>query len=75
MLKKAIIQLIRIYQATSAVRPKVCRYSPTCSEYAVQAIMKHGVFTGIALGIRRILRCNPLSAGGHDPVPSNKERP
>jgi uncharacterized protein len=60
---------IRAYQKTAPIRPNVCRYRPTCSEYALQCILKHGVFTGIALGIRRILRCNPLSDGGHDPVP------
>ena len=60
---------IRIYQATAPIRPRVCRYYPSCSEYAAQSIRKYGVYTGMALGIRRILRCNPFSPGGYDPVP------
>jgi putative membrane protein insertion efficiency factor len=60
---------IRVYQATAPVRPRVCRYVPTCSEYAAQSIRKYGVYTGVALAIRRILRCTPFSPGGYDPVP------
>ena len=45
-----------------------CKYYPTCSEYTKQAIEKHGAFKGICLGIRRILRCNPFSKGGYDPL-------
>ena len=67
--RRAFVFCIRMYQATSPMRPKMCRYHPTCSEYAAQCILKHGVFAGVALGIRRILRCNPLSVGGYDPVP------
>lgn len=51
------------------MRPAVCRFHPSCSEYAAQSVLKHGVFVGVALGIRRILRCNPLSSGGYDPIP------
>jgi len=46
-----------------------CKYIPTCSEYAVQAIQKYGVFKGILLAAWRILRCNPFAKGGYDPVP------
>jgi putative membrane protein insertion efficiency factor len=67
--KWALLGGIRLYQATAPVRPRVCRYHPTCSEYAAQCIRKHGVFVGVALGVRRILRCNPFSPGGYDPVP------
>jgi putative membrane protein insertion efficiency factor len=66
----AALACIRLYQATASVRPRVCRYEPTCSEYTAQCIRKFGVAAGVALGIRRVLRCNPLSPGGHDPVPS-----
>ncbi|MDE2126969.1 MAG: membrane protein insertion efficiency factor YidD [Armatimonadetes bacterium] len=61
--------LIRIYQSGSRFRPASCRFSPTCSEYAAQAIIRYGVWHGVALGFRRILRCNPFSSGGFDPVP------
>jgi len=63
------VAAIRVYQATAPVRPRVCRYIPTCSEYAAQCICKHGLYTGVALAIRRILRCTPFSPGGYDPVP------
>lgn len=64
-----LLLLIRLYQATTVMRPPICRYAPTCSEYMVQALEKKGLFVGLALGLRRILRCNPFSPGGHDPVP------
>jgi putative membrane protein insertion efficiency factor len=49
--------------------PRVCRFEPTCSNYAIGAIREHGMLRGLALAIWRVLRCNPLSAGGMDPVP------
>ena len=63
------LSCIRAYQATAPIRPRMCRYHPSCSEYTAQAISKYGVFTGVALGARRILRCSPFTAGGYDPVP------
>ncbi len=49
--------------------PASCRYTPTCSEYAVQALKKHGPVKGVYLAIRRILRCHPWGGSGYDPVP------
>jgi len=46
-----------------------CRFYPTCSEYMYEAIVKHGLLKGVALGLYRLLRCNPLCKGGYDPVP------
>ncbi len=66
---RLVIGCIRIYQKTAPLRPPMCRYHPTCSEYAAQAIRKYGLFVGFALGVRRIVRCNPFTTGGYDPVP------
>lgn len=60
--------MIRVYQRTARFRPRVCRFEPSCSEYAAQAILKYGVIRGIALGLWRIMRCNPFSQGGYDPL-------
>ncbi len=70
LLKKLFILPILFYQgAISPFFPSACRYSPTCSEYAKQAIMKHGIFKGFWLGIKRISRCHPWGGSGYDPVP------
>jgi len=53
----------------SPMPPAACRYTPTCSEYAVQALRKHGPIKGLYLAIKRILRCNPWGGSGYDPVP------
>jgi len=69
-MKLVMIFLIRIYQLTfGRFFPRVCRFSPSCSSYAIKAIKVHGVFTGGLLSAWRILRCNPFFTGGYDPVP------
>lgn len=70
MLRRLFILPIRFYQgAISPLFPPVCRFTPTCSQYAVQAIMRHGVVKGSWLAIRRIARCHPWGGSGYDPVP------
>ncbi len=72
-LKRIIITLIRGYQKNiSAYTRPHCRYTPTCSQYAIEAVETHGAFKGCALAFWRILRCNPFSKGGYDPVPPKK---
>jgi len=64
------IWLVRFYQA--AISPFLqpsCRYSPTCSQYTLEALKKHGIFKGGWLSIKRIVSCNPWGGHGHDPVP------
>ncbi|OQX92478.1 MAG: membrane protein insertion efficiency factor YidD [candidate division Zixibacteria bacterium 4484_95] len=64
-----IAALVRLYQIViSPLFPNSCRYYPSCSEYARQAFLTHGVIKGLAMSIWRILRCNPWSKGGYDPV-------
>ena len=76
LIKRAMIFLIRTYQTTLSPRFSggACRYTPTCSQYAIEAIEVHGVFKGSLLAARRILRCNPFLKGGYDPVPPKKKR-
>lgn len=62
--------LIKLYQNTvSKVLPSVCRFQPTCSQYALEAMKKYGFARGSWLAAKRIVRCNPFSEGGYDPVP------
>ena len=68
-MKKILIFFINGYQKhISPFLGKQCKYYPTCSEYTKQAIQKYGVVKGIFLGMWRVLRCNPLSKGGYDPL-------
>jgi len=66
--KRLLIGLIRVYQGTSRWRPPVCRFLPTCSQYAAEAIEKHGALRGTGMAIGRICRCHPFCRGGYDPV-------
>jgi putative membrane protein insertion efficiency factor len=68
-----LLALIRGYQlAVSPVIGPACRFHPTCSHYAVEAIERHGAWRGGVLAVRRVLRCHPFRAGGYDPVPTEK---
>ena len=66
--------LIRFYQAAlSPMNPWGCKYWPSCSHYALEAIERHGLRRGVGLAVRRLLRCHPLVFGGYDPVPESPE--
>jgi hypothetical protein len=68
-LKRLLISIIDFYKfAISPFLGRNCRFYPTCSEYAKEAIIKKGVFKGVCFAIYRIVRCNPFSKGGYDPV-------
>ena len=67
-MKKICIYLIRAYQITPFHSHSMCRFTPSCSEYMAQAISEYGVFKGIKLGIKRILKCHPHRGFGYDPV-------
>ena len=70
MISGVFIFLIRVYQNTfGAVMGPVCRYEPSCSRYAVEALQRHGAFKGVYLATRRVCRCNPWGGRGYDPVP------
>ncbi|MGB3465724.1 MAG: membrane protein insertion efficiency factor YidD [Cyclobacteriaceae bacterium] len=70
ILRKILILPILFYQAAiSPLFPSACRYTPTCSQYTKEAILKHGVLKGILLGFKRISRCHPWGGSGYDPVP------
>ena len=70
MIKNFLIRLIKFYQKyISGLKSTKCPYIPTCSQYGLEAIEKYGAFKGSLLASWRILRCNPFSKGGYDPVP------
>ena len=69
-MKYVMIWLIRLYQKfISPLKPGCCRFTPTCSQYGLEAFRKRGFFIGLILTVYRILRCNPFCRGGYDPVP------
>ena len=75
-MKTILLAIIRLYQLTlSAVIGRRCRYLPTCSEYASEAIVRHGAARGSALAFARICRCHPWGQSGFDPVPEVYEGP
>lgn len=70
MLGKVLLGVIRIYQrGISPLSPSSCRFTPTCSAYAVEAIEQHGTLRGIWLATKRVFRCHPFGKWGYDPVP------
>jgi putative membrane protein insertion efficiency factor len=72
-MKWILIGLLKAYRfAISPLYGQVCRYHPTCSAYALQAVTEHGAVKGSWLAVRRIGRCHPWAAGGYDPVPAKK---
>ncbi|MBI3523767.1 MAG: membrane protein insertion efficiency factor YidD [Betaproteobacteria bacterium] len=65
-----LVGLIRVYQyAISPLLGSRCRFHPSCSEYAIEALRRHGAWAGLWMALRRVLRCNPWHPGGFDPVP------
>lgn len=70
MIKSVLLKIIKIYQyAISPLSAPSCRFIPSCSQYSIEVIEKHGVIKGSWLSIKRILRCNPWHPGGYDPAP------
>jgi putative membrane protein insertion efficiency factor len=70
-----LVLLVRGYQ--KLISPLIgphCRFAPTCSQYAIEALAQHGVVRGLGLAVRRILRCHPFAEGGLDPVPPRRDR-
>lgn len=69
-MKRMLMAMVRFYRAAiSPLRPPCCRFYPTCSQYALEALEKYGAPKGGYLSVRRVLRCNPFHKGGYDPVP------
>lgn len=70
MIQSVFIRLIKAYQyVISPLLAPTCRFTPSCSQYAIEVIVKHGVLRGTWLSIKRVLRCNPWHPGGYDPAP------
>jgi putative membrane protein insertion efficiency factor len=68
--RRAVLWLLRVYKrGVSPLLPPACRYHPSCSEYAREAVERHGLRVGLWLGLKRLLRCHPFARGGLDPPP------
>lgn len=70
-MKGLLLRIISLYQSTAPARTPRCRYLPTCSHYAAEAIERHGAARGTWLALRRVGRCHPFGSFGFDPVPEN----
>ena len=69
-IKTSLLAMLRFYKRQiSPLLPPACRFVPSCSEYAYEAIQRYGAVRGLLLAVKRLLRCNPLFPGGYDPVP------
>lgn len=74
-MNRVLITIIIFYKKyISPLKPACCRFYPTCSEYAIEAIQKYGCFKGIFLSLKRLLKCHPYHPGGCDPVPDNFDK-
>lgn len=74
-MKHIAIFFVNLYRKfISPLKPPCCRFSPTCSQYAIDAFMEWGLICGLGLTVWRILRCNPFCRGGYDPVPKRKRK-
>ncbi|MBI3770865.1 MAG: membrane protein insertion efficiency factor YidD [Deltaproteobacteria bacterium] len=70
--REAVVAPLRLYRLMmSPLLPRSCRFEPTCSAYALEAVLRHGVARGAGLAARRLLRCHPACTGGEDPVPAD----
>ena len=65
---RVLVAVIRFYQGFSRLTPPVCRFRPTCSEYAVQALQAHGAWRGLRMAACRLCKCHPFHPGGYDPI-------
>lgn len=68
-MRRLLLALIRLYQSVRSGRPSPCRFVPSCSDYASEAVAAHGALRGGWLAVRRVGRCHPLGGSGYDPVP------
>lgn len=73
-MKYLLIRIIKLYQAMPISTHQNCRFTPTCSNYAIEAIDEYGSIKGTILAIKRIMRCRPLGNFGYDPVPKKEEK-
>lgn len=72
-MKYIFIGLVKLYQMMPLESHAMCRHTPTCSNYIIEALKEYGTFKGLYLGIKRILKCNPLGTSGYDPVPKKEK--
>lgn len=73
MIRKLLISIIKLYQKTPLKCHSMCRYTPTCSQYTIDALEEYGLFKGSFLALKRIIRCNPWGSSGYDPIPRKEK--